>query len=239
VTFYYDPSIDYHHRLPVGKAGLFPAYFLAPQKPAEARALFEATLAQAGLLDANGRSELPGAQRTPMIIHLAREWGMKDLADRLWQAANDEYEPTWDRERGEFTWGFRLNEEHPRGQFNASMAAAETLTEGAWRRLFNRGPGNRFDEPTVTGIDFPDLTVTQAWWDSKSVRLLVATAARSSGVMGRPTSFKIVSLRAASSWRLERDDAPTATVYPTGDELNIATTIGDHRFVLQPSDQPA
>jgi hypothetical protein len=136
VTFYYDPSIDYHHRLPVGRAGLFPAYFLAPQKPAEARALFEAGLAQSGALDPSAANEPLSPQRTPMIIHLAREWGLDNLADRLQLAANDAYEPSWDRERGEFTWGFQLDEEHPRGQFNASMAAAEAVSEGAWWHLF-------------------------------------------------------------------------------------------------------
>ena len=130
VTFDYDPSIDYHHRLPVGRAGLFPAYFLAPQKPAEARALFEAGLAQSGRWIRALRTSLLGPQRTPMIIHLAREWGLENLADRLQQAANNAYEPSWDRERGEFTWGFQLNEEHPRGQFNASMAAAEAVYRG-------------------------------------------------------------------------------------------------------------
>jgi len=233
VTFYYDPSIDHHHRLPVGSAGLFPAYFLAPQKPAEARALFEAGLAQTGMVKSGAPTQLPGPQRTPMIIHLAREWALGNLADRLQQAADHEYEPSWDRERGEFTWGFQLNEEHPRGQFNASMAAAEAITKGAWWRLFNVGPGNRFDEPTVTGVDFPDLTLTQAWWDTETERLLVATTAKNSRVVGRPTRFKIANLGDASTWRLESDDAEPVTVHAVGGNLDVATTIGNHRFVLR------
>jgi hypothetical protein len=235
VTFYYDPSIDYHHRLPVGWAGLFPAYFLAPQKPAEARALFETGLEQTGMLDSSDAIELPGPQRTSMIIHLAREWGLDDLAARLQQAADEDYEPSWDRERGEFTWGFQLDEEHPRGQFNASMAAAEALTEGAWWRLFNVGPRNRFAQPTVTGIDFPDLVVTQGYWDTETAQLLVATAAKNRRVVGRPTTFKIINLDTAATWRLERDDAPPETVHPDGSELIVATTIDSHRFALRPA----
>jgi hypothetical protein len=233
VTFYYDPSIDHYHRLPVGRAGLFPAYFLAPQKPAEARALFEAGLAQSGALDPSAANEPLSPQRTPMIIHLAREWGLDNLADRLQLAANDAYEPSWDRERGEFTWGFQLDEEHPRGQFNASMAAAEAVSEGAWWHLFNVGPGNRFDQPTVTGIDFPDLTVTTAWWDTETPQLLVGTVPRNSRVVGRPTRFKIVNLEDASAWKLESDDALPVTVHAVGGELHVATTIDSHRFVLR------
>jgi hypothetical protein len=154
--------------------------------------LFLAALAQAGIADPG--VSLPGPQRTPMIIHLAREWALDDLADRLRQAADAEYEPTFDAERGEFTWGFRLGEDHPRGQFNASMATAEIMTEGAWWRLFNNGPASRFREPTVTGIEFPDLTVTQAWWNVPTQRLLVATAPRNTRVVGRPTSFRVSNL---------------------------------------------
>src|SRR5205823_7625940 len=116
LTYYYDPTIDHHHRLPAGRAGLFPAYFLAPQKPREARALFEAGLVRAGLAGNSAAIRLPGPQRTPMIIHLAREWAIDEVADQLQEAADEQYEPMWDRERGEFTWGFRLGEEHPRGQ---------------------------------------------------------------------------------------------------------------------------
>jgi hypothetical protein len=232
VTFYYDPTIDHHHLLPVGQAGLFPAYFLAPQKPTEARALFDACLAHAGLLPPGGRIELPGPQRTPMMIHLAREWGLDDLAGRLQETADAVYEPTWDPERGELTWGFQLGEEHPRGQFNAAMAAAEVMSEGAWWRLFNIGPGSRFQEPTVAGIDFPDLTVTQAWWDNDAERLLVTTAPKSSRVAGRPTSFTVLNLPEASAWRLQRDDDPPMVVHPADGSLAVATTIDSHRFAL-------
>lgn len=232
VTFYYDPGID-HHRLPVGWAGLFPAYFLAPQKPAEARALFEAGLAQTGLRELGAPLALPGPQRTPMIIHLAREWGQASLADALRQAADDQYEPTWDHDRGEFTWGFRLDEEHPRGQFNAAMAAAEVMTEGAWRRLFDTSPGARFDEPTVRGIDFPDLTVIQAWWDAASGRLAVATAPRNDAVAGRPTRFTIANLGDARGWTVESHGPTPVSAQPAGGELVVATTIGSHRFVVR------
>lgn len=233
VTFYYDPTIEYHHRLPVGRAGLFPAYFLAPQKPAEARALFDAGLARTGMTDVTAPVSLPGPQRTPMIIHLAREWGVHTLVRRLREAADEQYEPTWDLERGEFTWGFGLDEEHPRGQFNAAMAAAEVMTEGAWWRLFNVGPGNRFDQPTVSEIEFPDLTLTQAWWDAERERLVLATAPRNDRVAGRPTTFRISNLADAPAWTVESDGAATVTTSAVGTELEVATTIGTHRFVAQ------
>jgi hypothetical protein len=236
VTFYYDPTIDYHHRLPVGRAGLFPAYFLAPQKPVEARALFSAVLESLGMADPAAPAVLDGPQRTPMIIHLSREWGLHALADALGEAADEHYEPTWNDERGEFTWGFGLDEEHPRGQFNAAMAAAEAMSPGAWSGLFGTAPRERFAQPTVEGIDFPDLALTQAWWDPGDHRLLLATTPRNDALVGRPTTFRLTNLPGASAWTVEADSAAaTPTTTATGpDRLEVTTTIGSHRFVARP-----
>lgn len=233
VTFYYDPTIDHHQRLPAAWAALFPAYFLAPQKPADARALLERALVQSGL--AATPSELPGPQRTPMIMHLAREWGMTDLADDLAHSADAQFEPMWDRERGEFTWGFGLGEEHPRGQFNAAMAAAEAMTEGAWQRLFTAPPAKRFSEPTACGVDFPDVTLRQAWWDDERGQLVIAMAARNDAVKGRPTRFTVTNLGDASGWTLVDPASAVSTRISGRGNLEVATTIDSHRFTLQRS----
>lgn len=101
-----------------------------------------------------------------MTMFLAREWGVHDLADALQASADARYQPTWDKVRGEFTWGFELDEPHPRGQYNGHMAAAEVMTEGAWSCLANVGSEARFVEPTVVGVDFPRLAMRQAVWDA-------------------------------------------------------------------------
>jgi hypothetical protein len=231
VTFYYDPTIDHHQRLPAAWAALFPSYFLAPQKPAEARALLDAALAQSGLpLTPN---VLPGPQRTPMIVHLAREWGMRDLAAALTDAADAQFEPTWDRERGEFTWGFGLGEEHPRGQFNAAMAAAEVMSEGAWWRLFNVAPGARFVEPTVRGVEFPELVLRQASWDARREQLVIATAPQNATVVGRPTRFTVANLGDPSRWSLVDADETVVISVVGPAELEVETTIGRHAFALR------
>ena len=49
VTFYYDPLLDVHHRLPVMVA-VINALYLAPQRPQEARRLFDAGLGMLGAL---------------------------------------------------------------------------------------------------------------------------------------------------------------------------------------------
>jgi len=235
VTFYYDPTIDYHHRLPVGWAGLFPAFFLAPQHPAEARALLDVGLAQTGMAELSAPVELPGPQRTPMLIHLAKEWGLSALAGALQQTADEQYEPTWDLERGEFTWGFGLGEEHPRGQFNAVMAAAEVMSEGGWWRLFNHEPGERYGQPTIVGVDFPAVTLTQAWWDEDQARLLLAVGAANDARVGQPTSFRVANLGDPSAWTVESPDGVPIRTAHMGSELEVTTVIGNHRFVARPA----
>ena len=96
---------------------------------------------------------------------LARNWAVTDLADALEAACDEHYPPTWDHERGEMTWDFGLGEAYPRGQYNATMAAADAMTEGAWWRLGNVPSTDRFDEPTVCDVDFPTVALTRAEWD--------------------------------------------------------------------------
>lgn len=231
VTLYYDPLIDYHHRVPVMAGGTFPALYLAAQEPDEARALFDAGRRQAGLLEIKGPLLPPGPRGTAMMLLLATEWGIDDLADALSQAADEHYEPTWDAERGEFTWGFGLQEPHPRGQYNAIMAAAQIVTRGAWSRLADHAPGRRFEEPTVTGVDFPTVALSQAWWDTEGSRLVLATVPMNTAVSGRPTTLRIAGL-AGLEWEALIDGGPATARWVEGD-LEIATTVGEHRIVVQ------
>ncbi len=190
-------------------------------------------ITETGVAGMASPAELPGPQRTPMLIHLAKECGLVALADAVQDASDEYYEPTWDRERGEFTWGFRLGEEHPRGQFNAAMAAAEVMSEGAWWRLFNLGPGERYGQPTVCGIDFPGMTLTQAWWGADEARLLLATDTVNDCAVGQPTRFRIANLDEPSAWTVESPDGAPITTATVGPELEVTTVTGSHRFLAR------
>jgi hypothetical protein len=88
---------------------------------------------------------------------------MEEVADALADAADRSLEPRWDTVRGEFTWGLGFGEEYPRGQYNAVLAAGEAATEGAWGRLATTTGSTRFDEPTLTGVDFPRVALDRSW----------------------------------------------------------------------------
>jgi hypothetical protein len=102
---------------------------------------------------------------------MAREWGLGDLEDQLVHAVEASFQPTWDRERGEFTWGMNLDEPHPRGQFNAFLAAAEAAGPGRWARLSGE-PVPRV--PQVVDVDFPTVALSRAEWIGSSLYLTLS-----------------------------------------------------------------
>jgi hypothetical protein len=218
VTFYYDSLLDIHHRLPV-RAGLTNAFYLAAQVPEDAQRLFLAASADAGLR----RSEpiLSNPRVVASALFLAREWGDDDLAARIADAVDQRYEPTWDTATGEFNWGLGLHEEHPRGQFNAFLAAAEAVTEGAWQRFAQRrlpeGPG------VVQGVDFPTVALSEARWADGTLH--VRLSARTPAVLGSPTSFDVAGLTRPTTWRASGPHGTTSTVSPAG-TLHIVTPVG-------------
>ena len=163
---------------------------------------------------------------------MPREYGDHALYAKLKAHAEANYEPTWDDVTGEFTWGFGLNETYPRGQYNAPAALAEVNSEGAWQRLFTEPNLRKFVEPTVTGVEFPNLCLSQAVYDVDRRSLIIASDKGVSGAAGQPTSFRITNI-----------DPDCCTVVADGEvsdewravdgDIEVLTTIGEHTFVVR------
>ncbi len=215
-----------HHKLPVMVA-VINALYLAPQRPLEARRLFDAGLSMLGALG-DGPPTVVGERLTGIALLLSREWGADETAARLVAAAEASYQPTWDRERGEFTWGFGLGEDHPRGQFNAIMAAAEAVTPGAWTALASEAPPPPSAE--VVGVDFPTVSLREAAWLDGVLH--VSTTPMNDSVVGAPTSWRVTGLDDASLWSATTPaDVPVDTRVEAGD-LVMDTVIGAHDYVV-------
>ncbi len=235
VTLYYDPILDVAHEVPVF-AGMVPAIYLAPQVPEGAQRLFEAGMTQLGLWEPSGSVALPGPRASATALWLAREWGLSSIEAALSQQIDAQYQPTFDTTTGEFTWGFELEEEYPRGQYNGTMAAAQVATRDSWWRLANELPGSRFTEPTVEGVDFPTLSLDEAWWDASRRELSIGTTAMSASAVGRPTSFRVVNLDEPSRWTVSvtssDSSAPPVDVSPCAGGIEIRTMVGRHHLVV-------
>lgn len=225
ITLYHDPLIDIRHRAPVA-IGLINAMYLSPQSAEDAQELFAAAAGQAGLLA--DEPQLLSPRLSAAALLLAREWDRPDLASRIGRAIDDAYEPTWERESGEFTWGLGLDEEHPRGQYNALLAAAETVTPGAWARLGNE----RMDDggPQVVGIEFPAVALSVARWDDGE--LLLRLQPGIDRALGDPTAFTVEGLP-DGEFTAVSSDGSRAQARHVDDALRVTTVVGSHDIVVR------
>ena len=162
-------------------------------------------------------------------LWMAKEWGLTTLTDALNATADEHYQPTWDRTRGEFTWGFALGEPHPRGQYNGTMAAAQVASEQSWTRLATVGPGARFTEPTVIDVDFPTVALSEARWDAERQTLFVTPAPMNDQVAKEPTTFRVVNLSDPPSWRVELEDGTPVDATAVAGALEVHTTAAPRR----------
>jgi len=98
VTLYYDPLLDFHHRIPAAIAMTY-CFYLAPQVPEEARRLFDAAAANTGI-SSEGIADLASHRINAIAWFLSREWGLDAIEAVIRSAIEANYEPTWDRARG-------------------------------------------------------------------------------------------------------------------------------------------
>ncbi len=238
LTQYYDPQID-HHQLTGIAGGLGVAFGVAAQKPEAGRLLFEAAADALGWTSLDPVRESsrelttgePSPRNTITGLALAREYGHDAVYAKLKAHAEANYEPTWDLGTGEFTWGFGLNEPHPRGQLNATMMIAEAGGEGAMWRLFNQPNLRKFTDPTIHGVDFPAVCLSQAWYDVERRRLVVSTDAGVPSAAGQPTSFRVSNVD-AQRCEVIIDGRVSRDWVALDEGLEIKTTVGNHTILV-------
>jgi hypothetical protein len=233
VTFYYDPIIDEHLEVPAAVGGAIPVIYLAPQVPEDARRLWDIARAQMGMLVIEGPVPVIGPRFTALALLLARNWAVTDFADALESACAEQYPPTWDEERGEVTWDFGLGEPHPRGQYNATMAAADAMTEGGWWRLGNTSSQARFAEPTVGDVDFPTVALTRADWDRGARQLNLTLDPISNNAIGRQTQMRVSGLDDPTLYGASSPDGAPVEIETQGADLVLRTPIGRHALVVK------
>ena len=170
-----------------------------------------------------------------MNLWLAKEWALKWLSEPLAAAIEETCEPTWDTTRGEFTWGFQLDEAHPRGQYNGTMAAAQVATERAWWRLANVGPGDRFGEPTVVGVDFPAVALREARWDPDAATLTVTPVGVQIDANDR-TSFRVTNIGDPNRWTAGGPVAADVQLHAAGSELEVEMPVRGEAVLLRGPD---
>jgi hypothetical protein len=231
-VLYHDPIAD------VSMPGLPPAdlslaFYMGPQRPDVTRQVWSAQV------DAIGwrQPDRPVAHipHEPKFVSLgrvlARELGDAAATARL-DAFAEDLEPTWTD--GAFVFGFGLEEEHPRGQPNAMMMLAEALDRpGRWAEAIRPINDGRFDQPSVSGVDFPVLGLHQAVFDPDSETLCVSTHA-ASPTDGATTAFKVTGLHDAHRWRVFDDDRDYSRTRVVDNEtLEVTCSVAEHHFAIR------
>jgi hypothetical protein len=211
-----------------------PAQAVLPLYRDDARALFDAEMA---LLKWR---ELPigvGERKfNPTEVHqahlLAQEFGEDGLSAKLAEFSDARFGPTWDVATAEFTWRFGLDEEHPRGQLNATAAMAEAGGPDAWWGIVNRPNRKKLAEPTVHGVDFPKVCLSQAVYDPSAAQLIIATDDGVPAHRGEPTTFRISNV-VPGNCSVEIDGTKSDNWRIVEGQIEISTTVGNHTVVVR------
>jgi hypothetical protein len=234
VAWYYDPLLDY---LCQGgfQAAASLIFYLSPQRYADAERLYE--WAAPHLVPCSDSQALTAQFADPRRFALnlldASEMGDTARYQELHALAEQYGEPTWDQVRGEFYYRFGLPEPYPRGQANAVIMAAEAGGKQAWWRIFNEPNLRKFGQPTVSGVDFPRLGISQAIYDEGKEVLSVATYAADPWLAGTVTAFTVEHLREPAQARLLRDGQDYEGWRVSGEErIEVKAEVQDHTYLV-------
>ena len=190
ITSYYDPIEKFHFGAQCRRR----SQHGAPDASAESRARDGCSTMRAANTSGwrNGTGEVQG-NTTGLVM--AREMGDDVAYERLRAAAEREYEPKFFGEHQEqFGWFFNNKEGFPRGQGSAMLMAAEIGGPGDWTRAFEAQHLDKYSAPTVEGIEFPSLGVSQAWNDRTTGTLHVVTYAAAPEKRGAATRWRVTNL---------------------------------------------
>jgi len=233
-TFYYDPLIEHNHTFgPAGGLGI--AFYLMPQDPAFAETLYRAAISRLGWDNPSKEVRAtPDPRFAAVGLALAREFDDQTTFKRLNAYAEDNFEPrAFGVGDDEFGWWFNFGEAWPRGQLSALMAVAEVDRPGAWTKLFREPDLAKFDQPTVTGVDFPALGIARAWNEPESGVLHMTTYPGETGRSGEATRFRVTQLPNSGDVRVRRDGSDFGNWEALdGNSIEIETDIGAHGFEI-------
>ena len=231
LDLYYDPTVDEH--VLHGIVGMMaPTWYFAPQKPEVALAGWHATAMLSDVFSGGSITGLDEPPKVTSLLQFSGEFAERATKERIWAAADEHIQPTWDRDKGEFTLGFGLNEAHPRGQMNARAMAGWVCTPGAWSRLFNEPNLGKFNEPTVVGVDFPRVALSEARWDGRSLH--VTAQPQNPALLGIINSVRITNIDTDNNWQMIPADGNSVKLNVTDDHLKVDLVVDNQPIIIQP-----
>ena len=113
------------------------------------------------------------------------------------------------------------------------MMVSEIGRGGDWTRAFEIAHMDKFEAPTVEGIEYPSMGVLQAWNDPESGTLYVGTYAATPDRQGQDTSWRVTNLPDSGEVFVICDGQPFDRFQAEGPAtIRIDSDIGDHRYQI-------
>ncbi len=236
-AFYYDPieRSMCTFRDDVGAyAAIAIALYVLPQNRVFGTELYEMAVRKLGWND----PKKPLLQLHPdprwlaLGIMMARELGDTLTEVRLRQLAEAAFEPKFFGPDGDrFGWWFKFGEDWPRGQLSSLMVLTELGEPGAWSQVFKQPNLAKFAQPTVSGVDYPTLGISQCWNDLDAGALWVETYCATTSKRGAATTWRVSGLPNPAAVRVMMDDSDFSGWSVSGaDSIAIHSDIDTHRF---------
>ncbi len=236
---YYDPLQEVAHAMPGQGSALMMLESTPGMYPADREfvgRLYEMAMRQVGWSDPRKPVVRLFDDPRPIgrALFLAREFGDEVTEQRLREVVEQEFEPrTFGEEHDRFGYWFGLDGPWPRGQLTGVLMMSRVGEPGAWWRIFNEPNLAKHDEPTVEGVDYPDVGVAQAYNDADAGVLWVRTYAGAPSRRGAPTTWRVTNLPDPAAVSVTCDGEEFAAVRVIGeDAIEIASDIDDHLFRL-------
>jgi hypothetical protein len=225
-TFYYDPIVNFKLNQPLQNLGT--VFYMLPQNPELAGFLYKAAVAANGWDNPNA----PMRGLSYLSVVVSREMGDETSHKKLSAAAEQQFEPKFfGEDSANFGWWFKLAEKSPRGQQSALMMVSQVGKGGDWGRAFTNPHPGKFKAPTVEGVDFPAMGVNQAWNDSATGTLNIATYAATPSRRGAATRFRVTKLPNARKVKIFVDGQPFKRFHVVGpNAIQIDCTIDSHYY---------
>jgi hypothetical protein len=132
-----------------------------------------------------------------------------------------------------FGWWFGLPEPYPRGQRSAVMMLSEIGVGGDWAWAFQAPHLDKYNAPTVEGIDYPSIGVRQAWNDAEAGVLHVATYAVTPDRRGADTTWRVTDIPSTGGVTVRVDGQPFDRFEVEGPgTIRLDAEIGEHRYEI-------
>lgn len=235
---YYDPLEQVAHVMPGQGSALMMLESTPGMYPADRdhmQSLYEMAMRQLGWSDPRKPIVRLLADPRPVgrALFLAREFGDHVTESRLRAIVEQEFEPrTFGDEHDRFGYWFGLEDTPwPRGQLMGIFMMSQVGEPGAWWRIFNEPNLVKHSEPTVEGVDYPDLGITEA--HNEDGVLWVRTCAGTPSRRGAATSWRVSKLPDPAAVSVTCDGQDFQAVRVVGDDaVEITCDIDDHLFRL-------